>query len=90
MVAAPCVTRCIINTMKMKLFELRRLIREGMLLEYDPQPSATFYHRSEAKLNVGQILTAQVNEGTGQHWLRSKEFEVVLDDYRKSHHPNLQ
>lgn len=75
--------------MKMKLSELRSLVREVIILEYSPQPSATFYHRSSAQLKVGQVLTAQVNKQSGQHWLRSKDFEVALDNYRQKNHPDL-
>jgi hypothetical protein len=67
---------------------LHRLIRE-ILLEYSVSPTSTLYHRSPKDFKVGDILTAQMDPKTGQHWLASKEVERTLERIRKEQHPDL-
>ncbi len=67
---------------------LQRLIRE-ILLEYSVNPSSTLYHRSPHDFKVGDILTAQMDPKTGEHWLASKEVERDLEKLRKKSYPDL-
>jgi hypothetical protein len=75
--------------MHLRLGTLRRLIRESILLEYDVSPNATLYHRSPIDFKVGDVLTAQKDPKTGQHWLASKRSEQALERYRQQNHPDL-
>lgn len=67
---------------------LQRLIRE-ILLEYSVNPASTLYHRSSHDFKVGDILTAQMDPKTGQHWLASKAVEKDLESLRKREYPDL-
>ncbi len=75
--------------MKIKVADLRKLIREALLLEYTLSNDVTLYHRSPQKFKVGDILTAQTDPATGKHWLEKKQYEREMEDYRKKNHPNL-
>lgn len=75
--------------MRIRLGELRRLIRETLLLEYTVSPDATLYHRSPQRFKVGDVLTAQVDPATGRHWQQKKQYEREMEDVRKRDFPNL-
>jgi hypothetical protein len=66
-----------------------RLLIQDILLEYDVAPNATLYHRSDVKFKVGDVLTAQKDPKTGEHWLASRRAEKDLEAYRKKNHPDL-
>ena len=67
---------------------LQILIRE-ILQEYAVNPASTLYHRSSHDFKVGDILTAQADPKTGQHWLASKNVEKDLESLRKRDYPDL-
>lgn len=75
--------------MRLSVGQLRVLVREGLMLEYDVQPGVRLYHRSHVKFKVGDILTAQNDPKTGQHWLADRDYEKALERVRKDLHPDL-
>ena len=76
------------NYRTMERDDLRLLIQD-ILLEYDVASNVTLYHRSDVKFKVGDVLTAQKDPKTREHWLASKRAEKDLEAYRRKHHPNL-
>ncbi len=75
--------------MRLSVGQLRSLLREELMLEYDVQPGVRLYHRSYVKFKIGDVLTAQKDPKTGQHWLMSHEHEQALERVRKQLHPDL-
>jgi len=69
---------------------MKYLLKEylKLVLEYKPHSNNTFYHRSYKKFKVGDILSAQKEEKTGQHWLADKNTEKALEQYRLENCPN--
>jgi hypothetical protein len=74
---------------KITLGELKSILLEGILLEYDVNPNATLYHRSNKDFKVGDILTGQVEQSTGKHWLEDRQAERWIELERRDHFPNL-
>jgi len=75
--------------MKLTVHQLRRLIRERLILELDLQPGVTLYHRSsDANLRPGTIIGGESSElGKGPHH-RQKGVENALEDIRKKDFPD--